>query len=403
MKRNPLVYIYILLLSIAFTNRYGDYRVPYFFSALISLIIVFLGILTFLSDVNKEKKTVIKMILKTYFFPIVLLHIYSLLMTVLGFFDKEFLSTNMITYYPVLLATSSYQLFGKKTIKYSIIAMIISWLLSAIGSVLMKGIYIFPYAIMQAYFGFTGSYHGISYNYLELHDLMLSLGLVLIYYIYTCKKLTRRHFFMIITVIAFMMLGMKRISVLGIFVVCFFMFFNKSRKKNKAIKSFRMVSIGIIIVSFLFLYLLFDNSLLILLMEKLNINLMGRNYYYNAIIDYGDFGINFLGLGRNAVAKLFQTDLSYLKVGGVHSDILKMYIENGFFMFLWWLSYYLIRVPKIYLNKFGFKSMSLYCYLIIYTFILYFTDNVENYLIYQYMLIMIPICFSVENLRKRGC
>ena len=102
------------------------------------------------------------------------------------------------------------------------------------------------------------------------------------------------------------------------------------------------------ITCYLFIYILSDGSVFYVFLDKLGINSMGRNYYYKAVLGYSTFSPSFLGIGRNMIAELFQTDLSYLKVGGVHSDIIKMYVENGFVMFGLWLWYHLVFMFNIF-------------------------------------------------------
>ena len=91
---------------------------------------------------------------------------------------------------------------------------------------------------------------------------------------------------------------------------------------------------------------------------------------------------------------------SYLNVGGVHSDILKIYIENGFILFGLWLWYYLIAITKSFAKKINTSTAVLFFTLTIYTFILYFTDNVENYFIYQIFYICIPISYAVNQKKE---
>ena len=97
------------------------------------------------------------------------------------------------------------------------------------------------------------------------------------------------------------------------------------------------------------------------------------------------------------VTEILNTTLSYLRVGGVHSDIIKMYVENGFILFGIWLWYYLIYILKFYKKTYGIKEAVLYFGVVIYLFTLYLTDNVEVYFICQIMATMIPITYALKR------
>ena len=59
----------------------------------------------------------------------------------------------------------------------------------------------------------------------------------------------------------------------------------------------------------------------------------------------------FLGYGRNAMNIMFSEEYSYMRVGNIHSDILRMYMETGFVLFvLWVFNYFIYFLPHIFYN-----------------------------------------------------
>ncbi len=88
-----------------------------------------------------------------------------------------------------------------------------------------------------------------------------------------------------------------------------------------------------VLFCYFYIYIMTDGDVFYDFIQSMGINVMGRDYYYRAIMDYAQFKPSFLGIGRNVVTQLLNTELSYLHVGGVHSDIIKMYVENGFILF----------------------------------------------------------------------
>ena len=240
----------------------------------------------------------------------------------------------------------------------------------------------------------------MSKNYLELHDLVLSLGCIFVYFIYKINmqnKITKNDFFNILIILLILGLGMKRITILGIIISFIFIKFIKYVSEKNKIKVCKILGVAVSIICYVFVFFILNGEILYELCAKYNINLMGRNYYYDVIAGYGEFSIKFLGTGRNSVSKILTEQYNYLHVGGVHSDILKSYVENGFIVFGLWLWYYLFFITKKYAKKYGNTAAILYFSLTLYTFILYFTDNVENYFIYQLFYIIIPITYIIRQ------
>lgn len=401
-KKSTLVLIYCILMIVAFTTRIGDFKISQNVQYGISFIIGFISFISFLVgskykfEKNQNLKKSLGFLLKNFFVPALLIHLYSLVMIILGFFSKDYLCSNISMYSPILLAVSSIYLFGDKALNYCCTSLILSWFISIIFSFCLKGFRILPYAILQGYFG-SGSNLGITVNYFELHDLILSCGMILIYITLFANNKLKSNFMLILFVFIISLLGVKRIAALAfIMVYIMYRFLNKMSQKHKQ-KFYKIISYSVIIICYLFIFALMNENLVDFLNNKLHINLMGRNYYYSAISKYGNFSINYLGLGRSSVSTILTSTLSYLKVGGVHSDILKMYIENGFIVFGLWMIHYLVKIPKKLCKLNKYKTAFLYFCLIIYTFVLYFTDNVENYFIYQLFLCLITTTMFIKE------
>lgn len=394
--------LYIFLMTIAFTTRYGDLQIGYEIQFAIGLIIIFICFILSLKNKNNDMYD-LKYFFKLYFIPHLLVHLYTILLMVAKKVSWSYLTTNFSVYIPTLIALCSIYMFGKKSFKYNFVALICSWFLSVFVSLITKGVYIFPHAILQAYVNPFDTIGGLTSNYLELHDLILALGYIVVYYIYTHEKIKKGDLPIVFLVLLIIILGMKRISILGIFFSLLFIKIIKYVPENKKYNVCKFLGIIIFMISYLFIYMVSNGELLYNIMNRFNINVMGRNYYFDAIIKYSDFSFKFLGTGRNSVTKILADQLSYLKVGGVHSDIIKMYVENGFVVFGLWLWYYLIKITRCYTKRYGVSAGVLYFSLIIYTFTLYFTDNTENYFICQIFSIIIPITYILKIPKANNC
>lgn len=405
-NKKLLTILYLFTMTIAFTTRYGDFELGYTIQIIIGLFWILIGLMKFKDNGYSLKGNNDKQLSKfiiLYMLPHVVIQLYTIILMLFGKVDWSSFTTNLTVYVPTLLAIVAIYLIGTNVYWYTFLALILSWCLSVFTSLIFKGPVIFVHAIIQAYINPLDQTGGLSINYLELHDLVLAIGYILIYYLFTNHKLEKKEKIILIFTIAIMVLGMKRVSILGLIFVLIFYFIIKKVSSDKRFKICFILGVTIFVLSYLFIYVLSDGNVFYSMISELGINVMGRNYYYEAAMKYAKFSPFFLGIGRNVLAQIFRTDLSYLNVGGVHSDILKMYIENGFIIFGLWLWYQLIFMLKFYKKEYGKKGAIFYFAFLIYLFMLYLTDNVEVYFICQILVTMLPITYALKQKGNTCC
>ena len=390
-----LVWLYILTMTVAFTPRYGTYMVGYKEPLLVGLLWVAAAFFRLLRKKHCEDVALMKNLgffLCVYLIPHVVTHLYTVVLMLLGKVEWKYFTTNATVYVPVLIVLSAVVLFGTKALRYTLIAVIGAFMLSMVSSVILIGPHIIPDAIVQAYFG-----QDVAKNYLELHDIVLAIGYIMVYYLYRGRKLERRDVAFLVCAVSIAVLGMKRIVVLAIlaclaFAALVYILPKKARYPICVIGGF-----GILLGCFGFLWLMSEGDLFFNLMEKLHINTMGRIYYYRDVMALADFHILYPGLGRNVVTQLLTTEMSYLRVAGVHSDIIKMYVENGFVMYGLWSAYHLIGLPALLRKRFGDKAAVMAFAVTVYSFLLYLTDNIEIYFVCQTLAMLLPMCYALRE------
>ncbi len=391
---------YTLSMIVACTTRYGDIQLGYQHQVIIGLFWIMVGLARFGLNGFRAHRLLSRDTLwavKRYMLPHVVIHLYTIALMATGKVSKSYFTTNLTVYVPTLLAVLSVYLFGAKALRYNCIAVFASWLLSVAASTAIKGPLIFPHAIIQAFVDPNDSLGGLTANYLELHDLVLAIGYVLTFYLFAQAKPTRRNVLTTIGVLLIMTLGMKRVAVLGVLLAVAFFLLAKLLKEKVRYRACRLAGWFAFAVCFGFIFILSSGSAFYDFLTATGINPMGRNYYYKKIMEYAWFSPSFPGIGRNVVTQLLNSKLSYLRVGGVHSDIIKMYVENGFIMFGLWLWYHLLYMPSAYKKRFGYKVSFVYFGIVIYTFTLYLTDNIEIYFICQMLQITIPLTYAVRQ------
>ena len=89
------------------------------------------------------------------------------------------------------------------------------------------------------------------------------------------------------------------------------------------------------------------------------------------------------------------------KVGDVHNDILKSYIDMGFFMFLYFIYYFIVSNYFYFYSKGCIKTSILYLILISYTVVLMLFDNIIRYDLYLITLFAIPMLYKKEEIEYK--
>lgn len=394
--------LYVLTMGAAFIPRYGDYFVNFRIQVLIALFWVGVALMKLVINgfrCRTADSADSVFFLKLYLIPQLAIHLYTVILMLCGVVEWKYLRTNVTSYVPTLVAALSIYLFGAKAFRYNLWAIILAWFVSVTSSILMKGPGIVWDAIYQAYIDLDAK---IGSNYLELHDMVLAIGYLICYYCIAREKWTTKNTWFCFMAVAIMVLGMKRISVLAIAVVILFHLVLTRFGEKRRYKICLACGVIGLVLCYLYVFVLGSGEWFYDLMNKFGINMKGRNYYYKDVLALSEFKLTYLGIGRNVVSQLLEGPLSYLRVGGVHSDIIKMYVENGFIIFGLWLWYYLIQIPKLYQKRFGYKPAVLYFTLVIYTFILYLTDNTENYFTCQILMILLPAYYAMSTRQKQA-
>ena len=323
-----------------------------------------------------SRKSIVSTFLFYNFGSRVVIYIYTLQLILVGATESRFFSTNAMTFVNGLSAAGIFYLFGPKAITYSTIAACLSWIYSVIGVVARSGFVDF-------------------FKQLEFHDLSFGVGYVLLYFLCLPRKWKLRDYVLCVMVALIVVCANKRIGLAALAAAWLVWFVLLRVKMENRRKLLRIGSLCAIAACYLFVVMILEGWM-VSIADAVGVNVMGRNYYYEALASHCDFVPWFLGLGRNASATLFTTDYAYMNVGNVHSDILRMYAECGFVLFGLWLAVYWWFLPRALEKKFGNRAMEFFLICTIYTFIVYTTDNTELYLVNQYFYMLAPMTCAIK-------
>lgn len=234
----------------------------------------------------------------------------------------------------------------------------------------------------------------IAENYVELHELAYIIGLYIVFHLFIYKrKRIRISKGMMIAVLFFFIIAWKRIGILAVILLGVYGYFFYRKKPKK--KEFYLLVTGIItiVVCHLYVSLSASDKLASLLNDK-GINMMGRDIIYSYFRQFCTYSIEFIGRGVGFAGRQFDNVTSenlfnMSAIRAMHNDFFKIYIELGFIGFTVWGAYWIIRIPLKIKNKIDVNASFSCMLLIIYTFVLYTTDNTDAYFNYQMQLALL--------------
>lgn len=245
-------------------------------------------------------------------------------------------------------------------------------------------------------------------KYTELHEVAYIVGLYILMNLIIGKRtsLKKKNALFWISVVVFVV-AWKRI---GIFAVAmtylYFMLFYNSKRSNK---SFFVKLTGIVgtIICLIYVSLIVSGEFVTLL-KSFGIDMMGRDIIYTYFRQFTTFFPTFIGKGVGFVGRQFDYTTSadlynMVSIRALHNDFFKMYIEIGFIGFIVWLIWWLIKLPQIIQKRYGVKKAFICLLFVLFSFILYTTDNTESYINFQMELSAIITyisCFYVDQSTK---
>ena len=397
---NALKLLYVLL---TFLSCMSTYNVNYTKFKLGSVVIAMIGVVYFLIFFNTYKIDIFYQFLKKYMFFIAVMLAVSLIVYVADLSSVDVIKRGVekITYQmiTILAALSTVYIFRKQAIDYTCAGFLLFNFVALLMAVKSSGISAaladFIYFIQS-----KGDARGFM-RLLELHEVIFSYGLFIIYYAYKGLH-DKRNFIFFTLCTLFFLLGFKRIGAGGLLLSLSIIPILRKMRYKSVRKLVRIISILLLIIGFLYVIIV-QTGLFVRIMNELKIDMMGRQNLYQYINNYYRISPLFLGHGFGSVTRILQSagnikinDTTISKLTALHNDYVTMYVEMGFFGFLAWESYFLIYLRQ-FSEKYGRDVLSIYFLMTVYLFTTYFTDNTALYFLVTIVFRIIPMCVAVSK------
>lgn len=237
---------------------------------------------------------------------------------------------------------------------------------------------------------------------IEIHDITFVMGVYFIYFLFYCPGEKRRYIYAFIALFLFFA-GLKRIAFLSLLLaIVFAIFCMFLGPKGKS----RTVTIAaVIIVAFCYFYIIViqNGSFLRFLMDH-EIELNGREKIYDYISNFYEVSPSYRGKGYEFCVQLLKsmkgTKDQVVSITAVHNDILKMYVEMGFWGFLMWILGYYVFQTHWYNSRCGEKVAVCFMTINIYMLITYMTDNTMFYYWSSMVIRLIPMSFFFDPVKE---
>ena len=391
MKKKKIDFTAIIIIFLLTLSYFSYSKINFYFQILAEIAIIGIAIskCIFNKDYNIEKKWINFIIMALI--PIIILFIYSICIFLvenqkISYITGAF-STIIYKVIFILTAVSLVYLFKEKSVKIVTASAILNYLTAIITFIYNYGIGQLIPAIYNSIFDVQAQNMG-----LEAHEVTFVLGLLFLFYI---LKDAKKNKILLIILAFFMLAGFKRIQPVAI-ILGIITYFLLSKIKRKRIWMF-IISITMLIISFIWIYLIKSN-LLSVIGDEYGINFMSRLEFYNAIDSEYELSMDFLGRGVGFTSEWMSENIYDM---GIHSDILRMYIEEGMYVYIYIFLYYIyLNSKRLYRNE-NPKNALVFFALMVVSYICWFTDNVEGYQNYNLVLYTIYFYLFFENDNKQ--
>lgn len=249
----------------------------------------------------------------------------------------------------IFAAAGTVYMFGSRAVYLQVLAMTATLAILAVQQVGQVGLGEF---LRQYVYGFTtfSSNAGDAMRTFETKGYCYVVGFYLVYFLMTAREKRANIFWAAVSLLMFF-LGMKRSVVLGVLVALVFgLVISRARKPEKWVKPVALISIGLVLGYIVWVYNgLFD------WLEAIGITTSGRNWLYGRIRDFYHMSPVYFGKGAGFVATAFSNgvfDLSEygVRIGEIHNEYLRQYIEYGFWGFIIWVWLYTANRVKYFFH-----------------------------------------------------
>ncbi|MBE6740956.1 MAG: O-antigen ligase family protein [Ruminococcaceae bacterium] len=237
---------------------------------------------------------------------------------------------------------------------------------------------------------------------IEIHDITFTMGVFFIYFLFFCPREKYRYLYAGIALFLFFA-GLKRIAFLSLFLgVAFAMLCKLFAARNQ--RRILMLTALLIVALCYFYIIIIQKGIFTQFLLEHEIEMNGREKIYDYISNFYEVSPSYRGKGYEFCVQLLKsmkdTKDQVVNITAVHNDILKMYVEMGFWGFLLWILGYYVFQTHWYITRCGEKVAVCFMAINVYMLITYMTDNTMFYYWSSMVIRIIPLSFFFDPVKE---
>lgn len=237
---------------------------------------------------------------------------------------------------------------------------------------------------------------------IEIHDITFVMGVYVIYFLFFCPGEKYRYLYAGIALFLFFA-GLKRIAFLSLLVALLFAFL--CLLLNPKRQSRTLMCTALVIVAFCYFYIvIIQKGIFTDFCLEHEIELNGRERIYDYISNFYKVSPSYRGRGYEFCVQLLKsmkgTKDQVVNINAVHNDILKMYVEMGFWGFFLWILVYYVFQTHWFISRCGEKVALCFMAINVYMLVTYMTDNTMFYYWSSMVIRMIPVSFFFAPVKE---
>lgn len=378
------------------------YRLPVGVKYFVNVAITGWALIAFMIKPRMEKMAFCAKFTLLNFVPFFLFWLWSLVIWIVDFQTTDYMirGTQNIIYMltNILYLCAAFYLFGKKAVYYTFYAMCMANMAVFIEVGMSDGFGL----LFKQYFVLLTSFANVTgdtIRKMELHDMVFGWGPMIIYFVMARgEKFWKRMACMAVSVF-FFTLGLKRIGAAAVVLAILLGFLYMKLKTVNKRRLYIIFPLVFIVLAFGYVVTV-KTGVFVDFVDKLGINLLGRESIFMSYDNYYEISPTFIG---NGIRFIYNHGVTEGDIGAIHNVFLELYIEVGFVMWFIWMWYDLRYRAKWMAKRYTYDSAGFLFAVCIYVFITYMTDNTFFYfpINVTYRLLVMVWCYDVGIKKHR--
>lgn len=332
---------------------------------------------------------------------------YSLFLFLIGNLEFKYLSrgisTSLFRIIEVYFCYKLLRYYGKRSFYYFFCGLICAYSINIMLALFTYGVS----GVLSTFFsiftlGMSGGTNDTDEILESCHAVLLIMPFLSAYFLYDFIRNGKKQSAGVSVIAAVVsLMAFKRIAIAAAIVIfCVLLFKWLYNRFTLFFAGSFSIAIGL---GYIFLI---STGAIYLLSAQYGVDLMFRDRIWKALDDLYVFDSQFLGNGWGYTTKYLSENserlLRGVSIGGLHNDLLKVYIDLGFGGFIFYFGFFLILYP-LYLYRIKRKEVSFLFFICqLYLFMMYFTDNSQSYFVCQAVAYILPFAFAEANNKKRA-